>query len=344
MGITPPASALAHVALIQNPATRPPPLIPITQTPAHIPASSLQLNTQPNPFLATALPTQAASLQPQMGACPALPLEANAASLLMGTGTCPLPEPIRKKILNLEYIDMADLRPDAWLVPSDPDGDCTLQKFFRRRKQPVTDFTMWVQCYSSMVTVLVEAYPQYINHLLAYLSTIASKSSNSSLNWVAYDSAYRRKAASIKSLCWGIIDVTLYATWFSSHGQEPSCSHCLSAEHTSSYCPSTPFLGQCYEPPAWTPVPHVQKAAATQSLAAVIPQAAISHGREPCGKFNARGGPNCPHNPCRYDHRCKSCEGPHPASHCPHIQRKRPPLQFQQHMPLAKFRKPYGSF
>ena len=109
MGITPPASALAHVALIQNPATRPPPLIPIAQTPAHIPASSLQLNTQPNPFLATALPTQAASLQPQMGACPALPVEANAASLLMGTGTCPLPEPIRKKILNLEYIDMADL-------------------------------------------------------------------------------------------------------------------------------------------------------------------------------------------------------------------------------------------
>ena len=97
----------------------------------------------------------------------------------MGAGTCPLPDPIHKKILNLEYIDMADLRPDAWLVLSDPEGDYTLQKFFRRRKQPVTDLATWVQCHASMITVLVESYPQYINHFLAYLSTIASKASRS---------------------------------------------------------------------------------------------------------------------------------------------------------------------
>jgi len=164
----------------------------------------------------------------------------------------------------------------------------------------------------------MESYPQYINHFLGYLSTTASKASSNSLSWVAYDSPYRRKAANIKSLCWG---VTLYATWFSSHGQKPSCSHCLSSEHTSSYCRSTPFLGHFHKTSPWGPVSH--KAAAqlpTQSLPVLNPAnplTATSHFRDPCGKFNAQGGPNCPHNPCRYDHRCKSCDGPHPASNCP---------------------------
>jgi len=120
MGITPPASALAHVALIQNPVQSdqstgaPPPLIPITQQPFHIPVSAIQLSSQLNPQSATALNTPTARVHSQLGPGSALPVEASAASLLMGASTCPLPDPIRKKILNLEYIDMADLRPDAW--------------------------------------------------------------------------------------------------------------------------------------------------------------------------------------------------------------------------------------
>ena len=33
----------------------------------------------------------------------------------MGDPLCPLPEPLRKRILNLEFVDMADLQPEAWL-------------------------------------------------------------------------------------------------------------------------------------------------------------------------------------------------------------------------------------
>ena len=257
---------------------------------------------------------------------------------------------------------MADLRPDAWLIPSDLEGDSSIQKLFRRRKQPVTDIVTWVQCYTALVSVLVEAYPQYTKHFLSYLSTIVSKSSFKNLSWVAYDAAYRRKAANMKSLCWGVIDVNLYTTWFSGLGQMPSCSHCLSSDHESRYCPSTPFFGQFQEAPAlgsypgfqtghqatptWAPFP--QQAAAQLPTQPSAPQAAANFqapmqflpDREICGKFNTRGGSTCTHNPCRYDHRCKTCGGPHPASQCPRIQRKRPSAQYQQ-LPPNKYRKQY---
>ena len=59
-------------------------------------------------------------------------------------------------------------------MASDTDVNTSnLASLFRRRKQPVTDISVWVQCYSSLVSVLVERYPQYIKHLLAYQSTIA---------------------------------------------------------------------------------------------------------------------------------------------------------------------------
>ena len=100
MGTTPSASSLAHVALIPNPvqsaqSTRAPPtLIPIMKQPSDIPASTMKLFSQLNPWSAMALHTPRARLHSQLGPGSALPVEANAASLLVGAGTCPLPDPI----------------------------------------------------------------------------------------------------------------------------------------------------------------------------------------------------------------------------------------------------------
>ena len=43
----------------------------------------------------------------------------------MGDALCPLPEPLQKRILNLEFVDMADLQPEAWLF-----GDTTEKKHY----------------------------------------------------------------------------------------------------------------------------------------------------------------------------------------------------------------------
>lgn len=97
MGVTPPASALAHVALIQNPAT---PIVPANRSPTScwLGQCYTAITTQPNPLSVIALPTQPARMQSQIGLGSALPMEANGDSLLTRAGTCPFLEPICKKI------------------------------------------------------------------------------------------------------------------------------------------------------------------------------------------------------------------------------------------------------
>ena len=36
--------------------------------------------------------------------------------MVMGDTMLPLPENLRRKILNLEYVEMADLCPEAWML------------------------------------------------------------------------------------------------------------------------------------------------------------------------------------------------------------------------------------
>jgi hypothetical protein len=241
----------------------------------------------------------------------------------LGEGICPLPDHLKKKILNLEYVDMADLRPEAWLMASsDAEARNNLTSLFGRRKQPVTDVSVWVQCYSSLVSVLVEKYPQYIKHFLAYQSTIVmgAKRSNS-LSWVAYDAAYRRKAACTKSLFWGTVDQYLYTVWFANQAHGPACISCFSTDHTTDQCPSNtaiPVLGQAMMQPML-----MQPLQQPQPLGVATSQQQQQQ-QEFCGLFNAKGGSRCPYNPCKYIHACKVCHATHPASQCQQGARKRP--------------------
>lgn len=92
--------------------------------------------------------------------------------------------------------------------------------------------------YASLTSVLAESYPTYTPHMIAYLSTIVGCSKRcNTLSWVAYDAAFRRKKAITKSLAWEVIDRGLYAVWFSGNSRSPSCTHCLSFEHSTSTCP-----------------------------------------------------------------------------------------------------------
>ena len=39
----------------------------------------------------------------------------------MGDAICPLPEPLQKQILNLEFVGMADLQVEQWLLEDTTD-------------------------------------------------------------------------------------------------------------------------------------------------------------------------------------------------------------------------------
>ena len=222
---------------------------------------------------------------------------------------------------------MAELRPEAWLMASDPEANTNLSSIFRRRKQPVTDISVWVQCYSSLVSVLVEKYPQYIKHFLAYQSTIVMGAKRSQgLSWVAYDAAYRRKAACTKSLFWGSVDQYLYTVWFSNQALGPACISCFSTDHNTDQCPANtaiPFLGQAQ--PIQTALPGSTAQQQPQPLMGVSPTPYHNSAQqELCGLFNASGGSRCPYNPCKFVHACKLCQATHPASQCPRAAHKRP--------------------
>ena len=60
---------------------------------------------------------------------------------LLGEGLAPLPAKLLKRILSLEFVKMANLLPEAWLLE-----ETAMEAQLCRQKGPVTDILLWVQC------------------------------------------------------------------------------------------------------------------------------------------------------------------------------------------------------
>ncbi len=209
--------------------------------------------------------------------------------------TLSLPLKLRKKILDLKYVEMGELMAESWRTQEDDQNDCCHQR--HTRKGPVTDILLWVDCFASMVSVLSTRYPDKMPQLMAYQQTIvkAHRTLVGDDGWITYDTCYRRKAAVQKSLDWGIVDFTIYNETLAGRGKSiPRCRHCLSEHHRSQECTMAP------EP---TPTPlgnaRVQKM-----------QTAI------CQLFNGKNGNRCHFTPCKFLHVCAKCRGNHPAAAC----------------------------
>ncbi len=59
--------------------------------------------------------------------------------------TLSLPLKLRKKILDLEYVEMGELMAESWRTQEDDQNGCCHQR--RTRKGPVTDILLWVDCF-----------------------------------------------------------------------------------------------------------------------------------------------------------------------------------------------------
>ena len=66
----------------------------------------------------------------------------------MGDAFYPLPEPLWEWILNLAFVNMANLEPETWLFEN------TTHQCLKECKEPTTDMLVWVQCFNMMVAVL----------------------------------------------------------------------------------------------------------------------------------------------------------------------------------------------
>ena len=130
-----------------------------------------------------------------------------------------LPANLIKRILGLEFINMAELIPDTWRYLEEDTLKCC-HHGKRQQRDPVTDMLLWVECYSSVVAVLATGFHAH--------RTFAGE------GWVTYDSAYRRRASLTKSLDRGQVDFNLHNETFAGRGRVLSrCKHCSSEHHSS---------------------------------------------------------------------------------------------------------------
>ena len=172
------------------------------------------------------------------------------------------------------------------------------------RKKLISTFAEWVRCFSVYASTLCAYQPQRGPDMLAYLFIVASAQQEFTFPpCLAYDVAFRKKAARFRLATWGQLDPQLYAVAFTGPGKSRTntrCTLCLEATHSTQACPLY-TNGPAKKPRA---TPAGPKRTATRS-----------HGKEICHNFN-RG--TCSREGCPRSHVClvPGCGGPHPALHC----------------------------
>lgn len=210
--------------------------------------------------------------------------------------TLSLPPKLVKKILDLEFVDMSELLPDSWRSQEEEQKCCHQRRV--QRRGPVTDILLWVECFSSMVTILSSRFEGKTPHFMAYQQTIVkAHRAFTGEGWITYDTCYRRKAAVLKSLDWGVVDFTLYNETFTGRAKSiPRCRHCLSEHHPSHEC--------TYVPDSRVDMLPRTSTRAARMLAPI------------CQLYNGKNGSRCNFNPCKFQHLCADCWGNHPAAYC----------------------------
>ena len=97
-----------------------------------------------------------------------------------------IPPIVVKKILSLEYVEMAELLPEYWGAEEPESPCCSNQQSKTARRGPVTD------CYASLVSVLCSAHPHKFPHFMAYQRTIIrAHRMFIGDRWVIYDACYQ---------------------------------------------------------------------------------------------------------------------------------------------------------
>ena len=94
---------------------------------------------------------------------------------------------------------MGELLPDSWYSQEQEEQKCCQQRQTPWRG-PVSDILLWVECFSTLVSVLSTRYLQKTPQLMAYQQTIL-KAHRFFMGdgWMTYDTCYNRKAEILKT-------------------------------------------------------------------------------------------------------------------------------------------------
>ena len=226
------------------------------------------------------------------------PMSDAQAGLYLGAGIVPIPANLARKIWNLEYVELSQLLPEAWLFEDQPRNHCCEKK--QTRKAEIKSIFVWLQAYGTLVSVLCHRFPGKIAQLMAYQATIVRCYSDfEGDGWMAYDRAFRRQMAAVRSLDWSELNSTLYNLCFAGRAKRDMvCASCLSRNHKTADCPDSTSS-------------FSSKRLDRRSLRG---QDRSERSVEICRLYNARGAPKCHF---KYAHLCIEYRRPHPVSSCP---------------------------
>ena len=215
-----------------------------------------------------------------------------------------LPTRLVKKILDLEFVDMAEITAD-----DDPSQNGSRPQ----HRLPVTRISQWLERFSLMAAILTTRFPEKAPEFFAYQAMIVRAKRNYEGNrWVSYDRQFRREALARKDLNWSLPDSRLYNEALTGRARAiPRCAFCLQDDHTAAYCPRNPNrpasgYGWAAEATPWLQPPQGNQHHKTY------------FGYRPtevCCRLNEG---RCRQPTCKYRHACSSCQGPHAWVNCRH--------------------------
>ena len=239
--------------------------------------------------------------------------EALVASLQLGDGVVPVPEKLIKKIWALEYVEMSQLLPEAWIQDNhfESSAHCCHDSGHARHshQKDVSSIFSWLQCYGTLVSVIAHKFPTKLPQLMAYQSIIIRCYTDyEGDGWLAYDRAFRRKAAYEKCLDWSKLNTSFYQFCLAGNVKKTvACRLCLRQDHKSADCPEIDRAPQKLGHRDYQSHTHDNSSSSR------------SNSVELCRLFNAKSESRCKYKECKFAHLCKFCKRPHPAADCPGV-------------------------
>ncbi len=121
----------------------------------------------------------------------------------------PLPDKLRRKILDVNFVDMSELLPEVWMSEDEetPMFRSVLMMLPKKRAGPITDIMLWSQCFASYVAIISSKFPSATPELLSYMAMIIKCARDyEGIAWAQYDRNFRKAKCQRKDLCWSHIN------------------------------------------------------------------------------------------------------------------------------------------
>ena len=228
-----------------------------------------------------------------------------ATAFILGEGLPAVPARLVKKILDGEFIDMAELLHDNVEVErrrADQGGPTISEP--RRPRREVPDIMSWLQCFGMFASVLTSRRPERCRELWAYQTTIVREARRcGGLGWRSYDARFRQLAASAE-VDWSKVNTSIYAVTFIAQGNRGRmCRHCLEADHESDTCALAPRAAGS----------HLDRSTPQPVVVSTPPLRPPQGRRQVCFSWNEG---RCSYPYCRFRHVCMRCQGEHRSWQC----------------------------